>query len=672
MSTLDLSTLDFALILHLLRGALATAAVVLAAGSIARWLQMDSPRLQRWIYVAALIMPLLSPLAMFPLRIAVYNQPPATRTAPAPHTADVLTSGKITLASVPASRSALPETGAAAAVPPAVVQPSAGWQWTEVLPQLANGLTLIWLAGVFLFPAGSLISYGVFVRRLYADRLLSDRPCHSDWSRQWSGLLAEAGVKHEIPLWITSSTGPCLIRLPRGYVLAAPAETWRLYSGLQREVILRHELSHLIRGDIWKDAMLRLLAAVQWFNPAAWFALRQFGQCGEWLSDADAARTQSQRIQLARALTEVASLAQRRRPALAMEAAGHPLSQRVQRLLGSHVYKVSQMKKFLIIGFVALVAATQTVRLELAAEEKAPATVEGVKQTVIEFAADIEKLKTAVEGLKARGEALKQKVETRLEELKTLAANPQGFSKPSLERLELIKTGDKTKQLEALKDAASQGDEGLIVIAYAARSSAHTEVRQEALTIAASMKEKGLPVLAFSLDSVSNKELIHLAGEIEKHKMADRILLYKALIKDADSDLQDAVLKAGAKLQQRALFIGSLAEKADAALLGKMLKIVEGMEGRDGLLLLFAAAGAKDADVAVEAVNAAAKRGAAGLPVLIPAAKTKDVKVRYAVVKAASSIGGEAGDYIVERCLEASEDELRTAAESAVKDSNKQ
>ncbi len=656
------------LLMHLGRGAVATMLVVLLTGGLAKLLRVDAPRTLRWVYAAALLLPLLSPLASFPLRITIPQPAPARDAA----TATALP------ASVPAAsarraiatRTTLAGAGVLEAEDaPRVAAPAPSWQWSDLLPYLSGVLVAVWLAGFATICLVSGVSYACFLRRLDREHAsIGDTTCHSDWVCHWRRMLSQKRIRSRIPLMVTTTLGPCLVLRPNGYVLAVPAGPASATTAAQREAILLHELSHFTRGDVWKQAALQLLAAAQWFNPWAWIAARKFAECGEWLSDADAASTPQQRIDLATALTRIAAVTHTATPVLTHNAAGRPLSQRITRLVRSPLNKVSPMKKCLMIAVVAGIALTQLVRLEVSAAEQAPTSLEGVKAAVEELNKDLEKLKTAVRGLKTRGEKLKLQVETKVEELKTLAAKPEQVSDEAKKRVELFKSGEEAKQLKALEDAASLGDEGLLLLGHAAKNSPHETVRQKALSAAASLKEKGLPALAISLDSVTNKDLIYLTGEIEKHQMADRILLYKALVKDADSDLQDAVLAAGEKVQQRALFIGSLAEKADASLLAKMLKNVKTLEGRDGLILLFAAAGAKDSTIVLTAVEAAEARGAEGLPVLAPAARMKDVKVRYAVVKAAKNIGGEAGKYIVDRCLQASEMELRDAATKAVND----
>ena len=103
--------------------------------------------------------------------------------------------------------------------------------------------------------------------------------------REWSSLLAERGVRHPIVLRVTDQTGPMLCRLPDGYAVIVPAWLWRRLNPSERQAILRHELAHYARGDLWKSLAIRALALPHWFNPFAWWAVRTFDECGEWACD---------------------------------------------------------------------------------------------------------------------------------------------------------------------------------------------------------------------------------------------------------------------------------------------------------------------------------------------------------------------------------------------------
>lgn len=62
----------------------------------------------------------------------------------------------------------------------------------------------------------------------------------------------------------------------------------KLTSGVETEMVLRHELGHICRQDLWYKFLLTWVNAVHWFNPLVWFMCRQAGQnleycCDDWV-----------------------------------------------------------------------------------------------------------------------------------------------------------------------------------------------------------------------------------------------------------------------------------------------------------------------------------------------------------------------------------------------------
>ena len=84
---------------------------------------------------------------------------------------------------------------------------------------------------------------------------------------------------------VTVRIGPVLCRLPWGYQLLVPGPLWERLDPAGRLSILRHELAHAERGDVWKSLGVRLLALPHWFNPLAWWAVRRFDEAAEWACD---------------------------------------------------------------------------------------------------------------------------------------------------------------------------------------------------------------------------------------------------------------------------------------------------------------------------------------------------------------------------------------------------
>jgi len=151
------------------------------------------------------------------------------------------------------------------------------------------GLAILWTSGMAAAVFRWLAGYVRSIRAMSTAIVPDEASC-----RQWHSLLAEHRIDRDIPLRLTSGMGPLLCRWPDGYELVLPAELWASLDPRARESIMRHELAHYQRGDVWKSLAVRLLALPHWFNPAAWWAVRRFDEAAEWACD-EAAVVRGQR-----------------------------------------------------------------------------------------------------------------------------------------------------------------------------------------------------------------------------------------------------------------------------------------------------------------------------------------------------------------------------------------
>ncbi|MBI2827314.1 MAG: hypothetical protein HYX69_21790 [Planctomycetia bacterium] len=222
----------------------------------------------------------------------------------------------------------------------------------------------IWAAGAFVLVATWLFGYARFARRLPPSR-----PAEEAWTNQWRELLAARGVRRPIPLRITDNLGPMLCRLPRGYELLLPAALWRELDARQRAAILRHELAHYERCDVWKSLAARVLALPHWFNPFAWWAVRRFDEAAEWACD-QAAASDEYLTAYAAALVRLGE-AVGRHASYSPAARGRTLAGRVRRLLALQRTEDSAMKRIVLVAAAMCLAALVLVRVELVAKEPA-------------------------------------------------------------------------------------------------------------------------------------------------------------------------------------------------------------------------------------------------------------------------------------------------------------
>jgi beta-lactamase regulating signal transducer with metallopeptidase domain len=230
-------------------------------------------------------------------------------------------------------------------------------------------LVFLWGAGILVISCRTLWMYVRFIRELPPELRVEE-----DWESEWKSLQRQSELRKSIPLYVTKQTGPMLCRFPRGYRLIVPAKIWRDLSLSQRLSILRHELAHVQRRDVWKSLAVRVLALPHWFNPLVWWVVKQFDECAEWACD-EAARkaTPGHASDYARALLllgvntdPVSSL----HPA----ARGRGLAFRVRRLLVSNDLEDSRMKKFSIVMLIMGTSLFGVMRFQLVADEPDKAT----------------------------------------------------------------------------------------------------------------------------------------------------------------------------------------------------------------------------------------------------------------------------------------------------------
>jgi Skp family chaperone for outer membrane proteins len=140
--------------------------------------------------------------------------------------------------------------------------------------------------------------------------------------------------------------------------------TWSRFSSQQRRAILRHELAHYLRNDLWKSLLVRLLAWPQWFNPLAWLAVRNFDDAAECACDDVAVRVGEEvAFDYLRALLDLVTT---EGSASALQAGVHggALQSRVRRLL-SRSGKDSVMKKLVVVVVAISLAAGGVMRIQV-------------------------------------------------------------------------------------------------------------------------------------------------------------------------------------------------------------------------------------------------------------------------------------------------------------------
>ena len=124
-------------------------------------------------------------------------------------------------------------------------------------------LRWLWLAGVVLMS----LRLGLHYRRLHRQL----RPLPAGILAALRGTL-DARALARLRL---HPAGPAVLWAPRSLVLL-PADFLQRFTPGERALVLRHEFTHLHRGDALWSLLAELLLALLWFHPLAWLARPRF------------------------------------------------------------------------------------------------------------------------------------------------------------------------------------------------------------------------------------------------------------------------------------------------------------------------------------------------------------------------------------------------------------
>ena len=247
----------------------------------ARVLRLQAPRSEQWAWFFVLAQGVIlvpvsipvptrlsdSPMSPLPARVPGPFVRDAERTYP-----DLTASNKDEDQAVSVPTAGGRSAGLGVAVADNPTSPSL-FSWS-------NGVFLVWALGVASLLGVALIRYAAFARRLGLARNST-----AESQEEWRQVLDAHSVRTLIPLVVSPDTGPALCRLPGGYRLVVPESAWAELAPAERIAILRHELAHYQRGDLWITLLARCLALVHWFNPLAWWAVSRFESQCEFICD---------------------------------------------------------------------------------------------------------------------------------------------------------------------------------------------------------------------------------------------------------------------------------------------------------------------------------------------------------------------------------------------------
>ena len=132
-------------------------------------------------------------------------------------------------------------------------------------------LSSFWLAGCLFFGLKLLGTAVILRRRLSACRPVTDAALLNflETSRR------RVGLKRTPVLLVTpESMSPCIVGTWNPRIVLPESVVTESSNGRVCHV-LAHELAHLVRGDLWTNWLLLAARILHWFNPVAWWTVRE-------------------------------------------------------------------------------------------------------------------------------------------------------------------------------------------------------------------------------------------------------------------------------------------------------------------------------------------------------------------------------------------------------------
>lgn len=122
-------------------------------------------------------------------------------------------------------------------------------------------LILIWGAGFFVFVCYELLKYQLYKKHIYR---WSKIPKRGLVTAKVEAVSKEIGIKQKIPVLICEKTGSPMMTGLLHPCIFLPHED---FEEQDLSFIIRHELTHYKRKDLWYKALLLAARAIHWFNP---------------------------------------------------------------------------------------------------------------------------------------------------------------------------------------------------------------------------------------------------------------------------------------------------------------------------------------------------------------------------------------------------------------------
>ncbi len=226
--------------------------------------------------------------------------------------------------------------------------PSARPTWRGRLDRVAPNLLPIWGLGVLILALRHAGGLSWLARARRRSRSLED----ALWAERLDILRRHFGVARTVALRVLDELeGPVMAGILKPVILV-PTSVLTGLPAAQVELLLAHELAHVVRHDALANLLQRILETLLFFHPAVWWLGRRVRQERERCCDALAADVLGDPCGMAEALTSLENMRHiSALPAFALGATGGSLKERVQALLDFH----TPVNRWRILGAAGLV-----------------------------------------------------------------------------------------------------------------------------------------------------------------------------------------------------------------------------------------------------------------------------------------------------------------------------
>ncbi len=158
-------------------------------------------------------------------------------------------------------------------------------QAAESFPSTRSSSTLPWLLAIYLAGMGFLITRLIAGAHLSGRVLRRARPVDDATVmaevRAMSAAMNLPRVPHVVEHHSVHVPFVCGVFRP---ALVLP-DAWRSWNAATRRAVLTHELSHIVRRDLWTMRAALLYCAATWMNPLSWWLRRTLETLAERASD---------------------------------------------------------------------------------------------------------------------------------------------------------------------------------------------------------------------------------------------------------------------------------------------------------------------------------------------------------------------------------------------------